>query len=257
MRPSPLCAFAGERPGQAHARVQPGALSPRLIAYCLLSIAFCLHPLPLRAEVFWRLPKTSDAVLKQLGGTRVYATDVLVNGTPGSLCAYAFDQPVARTSADLSRGFGLPKPAAPGAALLTHAEKEHLYRLLVLPSPGGGDSSVVLAFDQPLSSAARAGQAPADWPAGCPALNATPVFSAVCATTHTTFVSAESASSPESAVQEAVQTLVGAGWGETTPGTDTFRIFVSGKKQCVVLATRNQQTGRTAISLLQREGATP
>jgi len=225
--------------------------------YALLLAGYCLVSAPLHAEVFWRLPKTADAFLNRLGGTRVYATDVLVNGTRGTLGAYAFGVPAADISAHLSRRFGLPPQAAAGAALLTHAEKEHVYRLFVLPSPSGEETCIVFAFDQPLRNAARARQTPVEWPEGCPTLNATPVFSAVCAMTRTTFVTADSADSPEGALKEAAQALGGAGWGETTPGTDTFKIFVSGKKHCVVLATRNLQTGRTAISLLQREGATP
>jgi len=226
---------------------------------CLLPVAYglCLLALPLRGEVFWRLPKTSDAVLRQMGGERVYATDVQVNGAPGTLTAYAFGRAPARVSADLSRAFGLPPPAPFGATFLAHTEKDRLRRLLVLPAASDSEACVVLAFDQPLRDAALARQSPPAWPEGLPALAATPLFSAVCALTRTAFVTAESSSAPAAAAHEAAQTLHAAGWAETTPSAATFKLFVSGRKQCVLFAARAPQSERTTISLLQREGASP
>ena len=237
----------------------PAAYSLQPTANSLLLLAFILlFSLPLSAEIFWRLPKTSDTVLRQMGGTRVYATDVRLNGAPGTLTAYTFDSsPALRVSAGLSRSFGLAAPASSGALFLTHAEKDSLSRLFVLPSPSGSETCVVLAFDQSLRNAAKARENPPAWPDGLPALDATPVFSAVCALTRTTFVTADSPVAPEAAAQEAAQVLRSAGWVETTPATATFKIFASGRKQCVLLATRNPQSERTTISLLQREGATP
>ena len=230
----------------------PSAFSLFLLATCLL------FALPLRAEVFWRLPKRADTVLQQMGGTRVYATDVQVNGAPGTLTAYAFGSGAAHVGAGLARRLGLPAPSPDGgAALLTHAEKDRLQRLFVLPAPSGGEACVVLALDQPLRAFEETLRNPPAWPEGLPALNATPVFSAVSRLTRTAFVTADSAAAPEEAAQEAAQALTGAGWTASAPATPAFRIFVSGRRQCVVLAARQPQTGRTAISLLQREGATP
>ena len=228
-------------------------------SFFLLLLAFgLLFSLPLHAEVFWRVPKTSDTVLRQMGGIRVYATDVRLNGSPGTLTTYTFDRsPALRVSADLARSFGLASPATSGTLFLTHAEKDRLSRLFILPSPSGNEACIVLAFDQSLRDAAKAREHSPAWPNGLPALTATPVFSAVCAQTRTTFVTAESSAAPEAAAQEAAQALRDAGWDETTPATATFKIFASGRKQCVLLATRKPQSERTTISLLQREGATP
>ena len=211
----------------------------------------------LRAEVFWRLPRQADTVLRQMEGSRVYTTDVLLNGEPGTLAAYAFGAPAPRVSADLSRRLGLPAPTPAGAAFFSHAEKDRLYRFFVLPSSAGNDTCVVLAFDQSIRAFARARQEPPAWPDGLPAFNATPLFSAVCALTRTSFVTADSPASPEAAADEAAQTLRGAGWAEALPSAATFKLFVSGRKQCALFASRNPQTGQTTISLLQREGATP
>ena len=213
--------------------------------------------LPLRADVFWRLPKNADTVLQQMGGVRVYATDVQVNGAPGTLSAYALDSTAPEAGAALARRLGLP-PAPPfGSSLITHAEKDRIHRLFVLPSPASEATCVVLSFDQSLRDFARTQSEPPKWPEGVPALKATPVFSALCALTRTSFVAADSPDAPETAAREAAQSLRAAGWQEASPANSTFKILTSGKKQCVLLATRNPQTERTTISVLQREGATP
>jgi hypothetical protein len=196
-------------------------------------------------------------VLAGLGGARLYATDVEVNGSPGTLAAYALGLAPAAAGARLARALGLPAPAAPEAALLTDARDGRLRRLLVLPSPADAEACVVLAFDQPQSAAAEARRKPAAWPGGLPALAAEPLFTAVCAKTRAAFVTAETDASPEEAARDAAQTLLGAGWTEAPPATPTFKLFVSGRKQCVLFAQRAPRSERTAISLLQREGASP
>jgi hypothetical protein len=127
----------------------------------------------------------------------------------------------------------------------------------VLPSPAAPEACLVLAFDQSQQDAAKARQAPSAWPDGLPALAAAPLFTAVCAKTRTTFVTAETEAPPEAAARDAAQTLAAAGWTETTPTADTFKLFVSGGKQCVLFASRAPESERTTISLLQREGASP
>lgn len=218
--------------------------------------AVALIALPLFAEVFWRIPKRSETVLEQMGGTRVYATEVRLNGTPGTLTAYAFDSAPSQTGPALSRQLGLP--AAAGVPLqLLHAEKGRLVRLWVLPSASGSDASLILSFSQSLRDAERARRELPAWPDDLPALNATPVFSAVCEQTHSTFVTAETSATPESAVREAAQALAGEGWAEAVPSGATFRLFSQGYKQCVLFASRDPQAARTTISLLQRTGSTP
>ena len=213
----------------------------------------------LSADVFWRMPSTADATLRALGGERVYATDVAVNGAPGSLAAYAFGETPATLSTRLARQLNVPLPAGAGrgAALLTHARKNSMQRLLVLPAAAGLGGCVVLAFEQTLRDAATAVRVPPAWPDGLPVLNAEPRFTAFCAKTRTRFVTAASGDAPEEAAQDAARALTGAGWTETPPGTPTFKLFVSGHKQCLLYANRANDSEGTLISLLQREGATP
>ena len=237
-----------------------GRLKAGALAAPGLAVLFGLLPAPhLHAEVFWRIPKTADTVLRQMGGTRVYASDVQLNGAPGALTAYAFAGPLTSVGADLAGRLGLPRPSPFATTCMTHVEKDQLSQLYVLPSPAGQQACLVLSFKQTLSDFARSRERQALWPDGLPALNATPLFSAVCSATRTTFVTAETPAAPEAAVQEASQTLLAAGWAEATPApaSATFKLFAAGKKQCVLLAVRHPQTGQTTISLLQREGATP
>ena len=252
MRRSRRRAVAGAPPGPAR------AFSPKPLLACGLLLCACgLLPPALRAEVFWRLPKRADTVLQQMGGARVYATDVELNGAPGALTAYAFERSASEIGSELARRLGLPAPSAFGATMLTHAEKERLLRVFVLPAASGSGGSVVLSFDLPLREAERSRLTPPEWPANLPALSATPLFTAVCTQTRSTFVTAESAAEPEAAAQEAAQLLAGAGWSEALPSTATFKLFAAGRKQCVLFASRNPETAKTTISLLQREGATP
>ena len=45
-------------------------------------------------------------MLRQMGGTRVYASDVQLNGAPGALTAYAFAGPLTSVGADLAGRLG-------------------------------------------------------------------------------------------------------------------------------------------------------
>ena len=238
---------------------QPSWTPPRNLHLVTCNVFLLVFiALPLHADVFWRLPKTADAALQQMGGVRVYTTDVQVNGAPGSLSAFALDSTAPEASATLARRLGLPPPTAPfGSSLITHVEGDRLRRLFVLPSPASEVACVVLSFDQSLRDFARTQTEAKMWPEGIPNLNATPLFSATCLLTRTTFVTAETSSSPETAMQEALQTLCSAGWQSVSPASTSFKLLTSGRKQCVLLATRNPQTDRTTISVLQREGSTP
>lgn len=229
--------------------------SIRCAVFSALCALFAI--LPLRADFFWRLPRSSDTTLTQLGGARVYATDVQVNGSPGTLAAYAFEIAPATLRARLARTLGLPASGTARATLLTHVQRNRLQRLLILPSPDSSDASLVFVFDQSLRDAAESKRGSPAWPADLPVLAAEPLFTAACAQTRTAFVTAESDASPEDAVQAAAHTLLDAGWASPAPTTATFRLFVSGRKQCVLFASRESQSEKTTISLLQREGATP
>lgn len=243
-------------PPRRACQTRPRNARPRALA--LLAVAALLAPHALRADVFWRYPKSADAVLQAAGGTCVYTTEVQINGTPGALSAFAFQSGARDVAAGLARGLGLPAAAGTGAGcVLTHVERNRLRRLIVLPSAAGQEACLVLALDQSRADAARARTEAPAWPTGLPPLDATPLFSAVSAATRTTFVTAVSAADPADAVRDAAAALTAAGWGEAAPPAPTFRLFASGRKVCVVLASRDPPTGRTTLSVLHREGSNP
>jgi hypothetical protein len=232
--------------------VKPSA--PRLLTTAC-GLLLCL---PLRAEVFWRLPRQTDTALQQLGGACVYSTGVQLNGAPGTLSAYSFGSSSSEVRASLSRTLGLQPSASFGGAYLAHTEKGRLHRFFVLPAASGESACVVLAFDQAARDVAQAQREGPAWPDGLPAVvSGPPLFSAVCTQTRTLFAMAETPSDPQQAAQEAAQVLRRAGWSEQAASTPTFKIFSSERKICLLFSSRQPQTERTFISVLQREGAAP
>lgn len=225
-------------------------------AHGLAPALAALLALPLPADVFWRIPRRSDSALQELGGSCVYTTDVQINGAPGTLSAFAFGESAVRVSGGLARKLNLSAPAAAGA-FVTSAEKGRVTRTLVLSSSGKEESCIALSLSQTESDASRARAKRADWPPGLPALPGEPLFSAVCSATRTAFVTAATDAAPEAAAQEAAAAFLQAGWTEAPPSMPTFRLFVSGRKVSLVIASRDEKAGRTTISVLQREGATP
>jgi len=222
---------------------------------CALAAALGLFVLTLRADVFWRMSRHGDEVIQRLGGVRAYATDVRVNGTSGTLSAYAVGRPANEVRAELARLADIKsRGAASQGAMVALVENNRLRRYLVLPAASDDAACVVLAIDQPQTSGAR--PAPA-WPEGLPAVAGDLIFSAVCAATRTSFATAETASAPEDAVREAAQNLNSAGWVQVSPAAPAFRMFASGRKICLLCASRAEAGNKTVISVLQREGATP
>ena len=225
----------------------------------LLPIVYCaLLSCPLCAEVFWRIPKQADAVLQGLGGVCVYSTDVRLNGAPGILTTYAFDQSSSDVLKGLAGSLGIPAADSFAGTLLTHREQNRVRRFFVLPSASGASACAVLVFDQALRDFERAEKDTPVWPEGLPAIATVPLFSAVCSKTGTSFAIAETSEDPPAAVRAAAQTLSQTGWAEVTASaTPTFKLFASGRKICLLFASHHAQTDRTTISVLQREGATP
>lgn len=221
----------------------------------VLLLSFALGVSGLRADFFWRIPRQADPLLTSMGGSRLYATEVELNGAPGTLQVFAFS---GVRAPDLSRRVSArmklpPASRRPGGSLMSYRENGRETHLLVLPSPGGRDRCVVLAFEA--ESAARAGGVPG-WPDDLPPLDAaTPTFSAVCKLTRTSFVTAETSSSPEAALAGAGATLLRQGWKEASPPAASCKIFTDKHKHCLVFASADPRTGRTTISLLQRKGS--
>ena len=222
----------------------------------VLLLAVLIPLLSLQASFFRRYKGQIVDTLNGMGGTRVYSTAVEVNGSPGTLSAYSFvGQTATDVSAALTSLLKLPPVPRFSGSFLTHQENNRVQRVLVLPSGGGINACTVLLFDQTLRDAQQSADRPLTWPEGFAPFAGMPRFTAVCANTRTSFATAEVAGTPEDAVQDAASVLRANGWSESPAATPTFRLFSERNRLCAVFASRNPQTGQTAISIVQRNGA--
>ena len=118
------------------------------------------------------------------------------------------------------------------------------------------NTCLVTALEQNARVFRGADNQPPPWPDNIPTLNATAGFSAQCAKTGTTFLSADSHSStPQQATDEAADALTRTGWKPALPVTPEFRIFTKGRQQCIVFSTEKPDSHQITINILQREGS--
>jgi hypothetical protein len=217
-----------------------------------------LIPVCLVADVFWRVKKNHASLLQELGGKKVYATDVLVNGEPGTLWAYAFQETSAtEIGKQLRNRLSIAQEMTPAVGtMIATKENDRMQRLLVIPSGYETSSSLVMLFEQQGQSAKkRATDEPLAWPEGLSTLPGVPRFTAVCAATKTAFVTAETGQEPEEAMKSVGIALRGSGWSAVPVASPTFQLFVQGAKTCIAFATRPAGTEQTTLSVMQREGA--
>jgi hypothetical protein len=209
----------------------------------------------LQADFFMRIPRSAEALLRELGGSRIYESEVAVNGGEGRLSSFVFTETADVVGARLARRLKLPQPGA-GSSIMLSVSGRSLARYFILSAPGMQHSSLVTVLEQDAVAAGRSKQGHPPWPSSIPAMNATARFTAVCAHTRTTFLSASStAGSPAAALGQAVSALSGAGWQTCPPSTPEFAILARGRGQCVVFAHTHAESGEITINILQREGS--
>ena len=230
-------------------------------AHVLLRVLFlfaALIPVCLVADVFWRFKKSNSRVLQELGGTQVYSTAVQVNGEPGTLCAYAFeDKSATEIGTQLRKRFSISKDVMPSVGtMITSQENGRMQRLLVIPSGYGTASSIVMMFEQSLQDANKhSADEPLAWPDGLSMLPGVPRFTAFCSSTRTSFVTAETVNEPEEAMKSVGVAMRDSGWSSMPVESPTFKLFVRGTKTCVAFASRPAGAVQTTIGVMQREGA--
>ncbi len=225
----------------------------RLNLFCIMLLLAPL--LSAHAEIFLRIPRSPDHILKGLGGAKVYHSAVQINGSKGELSSFVFNERSDVTASRLARKLKLPPPRAASAVMLD-ATKNSLTRYYIIQAPGLQEISLVTALEQSSSIFKRPPTTAPPWPPEIPALNATARFTARCDKTRTTFLCAVShCSTPEQAVMEASAILAGDGWAEMLPTTPTFRIFTQGAKHRLVFGDENTVTQEVSINVLQRDGS--
>jgi len=223
-----------------------------------LFILGALIPVCLFADVFWRYKKNHSSLLQELGGMQVYSTAVQVNGRPGLLAAYAFDDKSAtEIGAQLRGRLSIAQDVPPSVGtMMTSKENGRVQRLLVIPSGYGTSSSLVMAFEQAQQgSDTRSDVEPLVWPDGLAMLPGVPRFTAVCEATRTSFVTAETNQEPEEAIKSVEVALRDSGWKAVPVSLATFKLFVRGAKTCLAFASRPAGAEQTTIGVLQREGS--
>jgi hypothetical protein len=228
-------------------------LLPSALFMCVILIPVCLF-----ADVFWRFKKNHSRLLQELGGTQVYATAVQVNGEPGMLYTYAFeDKSATDIGAQLRTRLLIAKEVSPSVGMMiTSKENGRLQRLIVIPSGYETASSIVMLFEQSLQEVKkRSADEALAWPEGLSTLPGVPRFTAFCAATRTSFVTAETAHEPEEAIKSVGVALRDGGWSVLPVTSPTFSLFVRGTKTCIAFATRPAGTAQTTLSVMQREGA--
>ncbi|MEI6645765.1 MAG: hypothetical protein WCP12_06980 [bacterium] len=231
--------------------------SARLLLGALF-MCVALIPICLFADVFWRFKKNHSRLLQELGGTQVYSTAVQVNGEPGMLYTYAFEEKSAtEIGAQLRNRFLIAKEISPSVGtMITSKENGRMQRLIVIPSGYETASSIVMLFEQSLQEGKkRSADEPLAWPEGLSALPGVPRFTAFCSATRTSFVTAETSHEPEDAMKSVGVALRDSGWSALPVASPTFSLFVRGTKTCIAFATHPAGIAQTTLSVMQREGA--
>jgi hypothetical protein len=224
----------------------------------LLFVLVLLIPLGLSADIFWLFKKSTSRVLQDIGGSSVYSTPVHVNGASGTLTAYAFDKLSSlEVGRELKQRLAVAKDATVSdATMITAQEEGRVQKFLVIPSTHGGSASIVLMFEQSLQEMKKRGSKEAlEWPEGLSMLPGTPRFTASCAATRTTFVTAETATEPTATLSSVESALTGTGWSVLPLSTPTFKLFVRDSKTCVAFAIRSAGATQTTLSVMQRDGS--
>ena len=177
---------------------------------------------------FWKVSGSVERFLANLGGERMYASAVTVNGRDGELFVYTFP----RGDADgLARA--LASDAPPGT------------RCFLIP---GADSPLVLAV-----AGKAVGTGTPQWPDAIPPWPARPLFSAETRASNLSFLTAASDASPGEAALKAAAALSLAGYSEATPAGASCRLFVKGFTTALLFASGGP--GGTRVTVLVREGA--
>ena len=195
-------------------------------------MAGVLTPLLLCAAFFSQVSRTAARFLTEQNGSRVYSTDVRVNGGDGKLEAYV-----------------LPHSPAEVQRLIAQNQFPQT-RFFVLPSSFSAGESVVLSF----SSEKNMGQE-AEWPQAIPRFDALPQFSAECTKTQVAFLTAKSAASLSGTMENASRALEGVRFIEVSPPSSSCRIFSRRNEVALVFVHSQPESHETLVTVLLRSGS--
>lgn len=96
------------------------------------------------ARVFMKIRGDADVIVGSVGGTRVYESDIEVNGLSAKLRAYGFKDASETVGAELLKRFGLDASAMREGAMVRLPERFGTSWLFVIPGMTGDVSSAIL-----------------------------------------------------------------------------------------------------------------
>ena len=178
---------------------------------------------------FWKLTGAAEKFLSGLGGERMYATPVTVNGLDGELLVYTF-------------------PSGDAGALA---------KALAADPPSGTRCFLIPATTAPLVLAvtgkAAAARGTPQWPAAIPQFAARPLFSAETRASNLSFLTGASDAPPAETSLQAETSLSLAGFSEASPPGASCRIFAKGPSTALLFVSPSPDG--THVTVLVRKGA--
>ena len=191
-----------------------------------------LTPLLLWAAFFSQVSRNAARFLADQNGSRVYSTDVRVNGGEGKLEAYVLPHSPAEMQRQIAQN-QFPET-----------------RFFVLPSSFSSSECLVLSF-----SSEKGARRDAEWPHAIPRFDAVPQFSAECAKTRVAFLTAKSAASSSMAMEDVSRALECARFSEVSPPAASCRIFSRRNEVALVFVHSQPESRETLVTVLLRSGS--
>ncbi len=117
-----------------------------LSRFCVffLWVTFALLSTPVEARVFMKIRGDADVVMSSGGGSKVYESDIEVNGRSATLRVYGFKEGSEMVGATLLRRFDLDASAMLEGAMVKLPKQFGAAWLFVLPGMTGDVSSAIL-----------------------------------------------------------------------------------------------------------------
>ncbi len=110
----------------------------------ILWVAVVLQALPVEGRVFMKIRGDADIVMSSGGGSRIYESNIEVNGRSATLRVYGFKDGSETVGTHLLKRFGLDASAMLEGAMIKLPERFGASWLFVLPGMTGDVSSAIL-----------------------------------------------------------------------------------------------------------------
>ncbi len=117
-------------------------ISGRLVVPVLVCLALLVGIVD--ARVFMRIRGNTDVIIGSVGGTKVYDSDITVNGLLAKLRVYGFKEASEAVGSELLKRFGLEASAMREGAMVRLPDRFGVAWLFIIPGMTGDVSSAIL-----------------------------------------------------------------------------------------------------------------